>query len=137
MKESMDAITGQAEKRILVVDDEVAILHVVAMKLRQGGFEVLTGGDGAAGLEMAQVEKPDLVISDYQMPFLSGLEMCRRLRQNPRTRDIPAILLTARGFDIDDTALRQAGIVQCMSKPFSPREVLQVACGLLEESLVK
>lgn len=132
----MDGRIFQSNKRILVVEDEVAILHVLAMKLRQGGFEVLTARDGAAGLEMAQVEKPDLVISDYQMPYLSGLEMCQRLRQNPRTRDIPAILLTARGFDIEDVALQQAGIIKCMSKPFSPREVLEVARGLLEESLV-
>ena len=132
----MDTATGKTNQRILVVDDEVAILHVVALKLRRAGYEVLTARDGAAGLEMAQVERPDLVISDYQMPHLSGLEMCQRLRQNPRTRDIPAILLTARGFDIDEAALQLAGIRQCMSKPFSPHEVLIVVQELLEEVLV-
>lgn len=132
----MDGKNSQSNKKILVVEDDVAILHVLTIKLRQGDFEVITARDGAAGLEMAQVEKPDLVISDYQMPYLSGLEMCQRLRQNPRTREIPAILLTARGFDLDDRALQQAGIIKCMSKPFSPREVLEVVRGLLEESLV-
>lgn len=123
-------------KRILVVDDEVAILHVVALKLRMAGFEVRTAQDGAAGLELAQVEKPDLVISDYQMPKLSGLEMCQRLRQNPRTADIPAILLTARGFDLDESALQAAGIGRCMSKPFSPREVLEAAEEFLETAVI-
>jgi len=132
-KQNMDMNTP---KRILVVEDEVAILHVLALKLRQGGFEVLTAPDGAAGLELAQIERPDLVISDYQMPHLSGLEMCQRLRQNRRTRDIPAILLTARGFDLDESALESAGIVKCMSKPFSPQEVLVTVQGLFENSMV-
>jgi CheY-like chemotaxis protein len=126
----------KTKKQILIVEDEVSILHVLALKLRQGGFEVLTAPDGAAGLELAQVERPDLVISDYQMPHLSGLEMCQRLRQNRRTRDIPAILLTARGFDLDEPALVSAGIVHCMSKPFSPQEVLVAVQDLLENLMV-
>lgn len=132
----MDGRMWKPAKRILVVDDEVAILHVVALKLRMAGFEVRTAQDGAAGLELAQVEKPDLVISDYQMPKLSGLEMCQRLRQNPRTADIPAILLTARGFDLDESALQAAGIGRCMSKPFSPREVLEAAEEFLETAVI-
>lgn len=128
----MDGTKKTAPQRILVVDDEVPILHVMSLKLRSGGFEVLTAPDGAKGLELAQVERPDLIISDYQMPHLSGLEMCQRLRQNPRTRNIPTILLTARGFDIDESALQMAGISQCMSKPFSPQEVLKVVQELLE-----
>ena len=71
------------EKRILVADDETHILHVVSLKLRNAGYHVLTARDGQEALEMAQSEKPDLIITDYHMPMLSGLELCRRLKQDP------------------------------------------------------
>ena len=82
-------------KKVLVVDDEVHILHVVSLKLRNAGFAVITAQDGQEALEIAQVELPDLIITDYQMPHLSGLELCQRLKQLPGTKDIPALLLKA------------------------------------------
>ena len=112
-------------KRVLVADDEVQILHVVSLKLRNGGYEVLTAQDGREALEMAQVERPDLLITDYQMPLLSGLELCQRLKQLPATREIPAIMLTACGFSVGEEAGRAAGVKKCLSKPFRPCEVLQ------------
>lgn len=121
----------QAQKKILVVDDEVHILHVVSLKLRHGGYAVVTAQDGREALELAQVEQPDLLITDYQMPFLSGLELCQRLKQNPATREIPAIMLTARGFALDDKAMEATGIKACLHKPFSPREVLKMAEEIL------
>jgi two-component system, OmpR family, alkaline phosphatase synthesis response regulator PhoP len=123
----------QHKKKIVVVDDEVHILHVVSLKLRNGGYEVITAQDGREGLEAIQVEHPDAVITDYQMPHLSGLEMCRRLRQNRHTRNIPAILLTARGYTLDEQSMAAAGITQCLHKPFSPREVLKLVDSLLSE----
>ena len=116
---------NNAAKRVLVVDDEVQILHVVSSKLRNGGYEVLTAQDGCEALELAQVERPDLLITDYQMPSLSGLELCQRLKQLPATRQLPAILLTARGFSVCEDASRAAGIKKCLSKPFSSREMLR------------
>ncbi|MBN1764292.1 MAG: response regulator [Sedimentisphaerales bacterium] len=110
--------------KVLVVDDEVHILHVIALKLRNGGYEIITARDGREALELAQVELPDLIITDYQMPYLSGLELCQRLRQIPATRHIPAIMLTARGFNLEETALRSAGIEICINKPFGPRDLL-------------
>ena len=85
----------------------------------------------AEALELAQVERPDLLITDYQMPFLSGLELCQRLKQLPATRQIPAIMLTARGFALEEPAMEAAGIKLCLHKPFSPREVLQMVDNLL------
>ncbi|MCK4627459.1 MAG: response regulator, partial [Sedimentisphaerales bacterium] len=67
------------EQKVLVIDDEVHILHVIALKLRNAGYSVITSQDGRDGLELAQVELPDLIITDYQMPYLSGLELCKRL----------------------------------------------------------
>ena len=118
-------------QKILVVDDEVHILHVVSLKLRNGGYEVITAQDGNEALELAQTELPDLIITDYQMPYLSGLELCQRLKQIPQTRAIPAIMLTARGFALDDNAIAATGIKKCLHKPFSPRELLKIVEGML------
>src|SRR4051812_16095776 len=82
-------------KTILVADDESHILHVVSLKLRNAGFRVVTARDGLEAFEMAQQEHPDLVITDYHMPQLSGLELCQKLKLNPSTQDIPTIMLTA------------------------------------------
>jgi CheY-like chemotaxis protein len=122
-------------KRILVADDEAHILHVVSLKLRNAGFEVLTAVDGEEAAELCRSERPDLLITDFQMPFLSGVEVCKRLRQDPQTRSIPAIMLTARGFDIEPQEMIEAGIVAVMAKPFSPRELLQRVTDLLEVPL--
>lgn len=113
-----------SEKTILVADDETHILHVVSLKLRNAGFKVLTAQDGQEALELAQQEKPDLVITDYHMPQLSGLELCQRLKQDPATNGIPAIMLTARGYHLDPTDTEQSGILRMLSKPFSPRQLL-------------
>jgi CheY-like chemotaxis protein len=111
-------------KKILVADDETHILHVVSLKLRNAGYHVLTARDGQEALEMAQSEKPDLIITDYHMPMLSGLELCRRLKQDPATSEIPAIMLTARGYQLDPSDTEQSGILRMLSKPFSPRQLL-------------
>ncbi len=116
----------------MTVDDEVHILHVISLKLRNAGYEVITAQDGREALELAQAELPDMIITDYQMPFLSGLELCRRLKQIPSTREIPAIMLTARGFDLDAGEMEEAGIRTCVYKPFGPRELLKTVEEMLE-----
>ncbi|HUT02058.1 MAG TPA: response regulator [Phycisphaerae bacterium] len=118
-------------RTILVADDEAHILHVVSMKLRNAGYEVITAVDGEEALELCKAERPDLVITDFQMPFLSGLELCRGLRACEETRDIPAMMLTARGFDITSQEMEEAKISAVLAKPFSPREVLQKVEELL------
>jgi len=125
-----------AQKRVLVVDDEVHILHVLSLKLRNAGYQVVTAQDGREALELAQIEQPDLLITDYQMPFLSGLELCQRLRHIPATSQIPAIMLTARGFAVDEAAAAAAGIRTSLNKPFSPSEVLRVVDGILTAETV-
>ncbi len=109
---------------ILICDDESHIVHVVSLKLRNAGYEVLTAPDGQEGLELALQHRPDLLITDYQMPFLTGVELCAALREHESTRDIPALMLTARGFRLDPIETRRARIDDIMSKPFSPRELL-------------
>jgi len=112
-------------KKVLVVDDEIHIVHVVAIKLRNNGYDVITAGNGAEAFELACEEKPDIIVTDYQMPVMSGLEFVQKLRGSEATKDIPVILLTARSFAIEDKQKEDLGILQCLSKPFSPKELLE------------
>jgi len=121
-----------SEKTILVADDESHILHVVSLKLRNAGFNVITARDGQEALEMAQQKHPDLLITDYHMPQLSGLELCQRLKQDQQTRDIPAIMLTARGYHLEPHDTEESGILRMLSKPFSPRHLLSTVNEVLE-----
>ena len=119
------------QRKALVVDDEIHIVQVVAIKLRNNGFDVRTAENGAVALECVKAEKPDIIVTDFQMPVMSGLELIENLRSEPETADIPVIMLTARGFAIEEEKKQQLNITACLSKPFSPREVLQC----IEETL--
>jgi len=126
---------NMSEKKILVADDESHILHVVSLKLRNAGFTVITAQDGQEALELAQNEKPDLIITDYHMPQLSGLELCQRLKADPATNGIPAIMLTARGYHLDPVDTEQSGILRMLSKPFSPRQLLATVNEVLAQAV--
>ena len=112
--------------RILIVDDETYILQVLSLKLRNAGYEVLSAGDGEEGLELALEELPDLIITDFQMPFMTGLEMCQALATNKETEEIPVIMLTARGHSLNDEDVSIGNIRHVVHKPFSPRAVLEL-----------
>ncbi|MBN8644834.1 MAG: response regulator [Planctomycetes bacterium] len=123
---------------ILVVDDEAHITHVVALKLTNAGFRVITAGDGEEAFEVALAEKPDLVITDLQMPYMSGLELAKKLRRSAEAASTPVLMLTARGYALDQSELGQTNIRGVMSKPFSPRDVLdhaKAALGLADNSI--
>jgi len=119
---------------ILVADDESHILHVVSLKLQNAGYRVLTARDGREALEIAQHEHPDLIITDYHMPELSGLELCRRLKEQEATSNIPAIMLTARGYCLDEQDTEKSGIRCMISKPFSPRQLLATVNDVLSRA---
>ena len=110
--------------KILIADDEAHIRHVLSMKLANAGYEVVVATDGEEALEICQAERPNLVCTDYQMPYLSGLELCQKLHADQTTRDIPILMLTARGFELEASKMAAIGIVDVLTKPFSPREVL-------------
>lgn len=116
---------------ILVVDDESHIVHVLSVKLQRAGFRVVSARDGRDGLACAVEEPPDLVITDYQMPFLNGLEICAGLQDNDRMRHVPVILLTARSHNISGDATPPTNIKAMIGKPFCPREVLKRVYELL------
>lgn len=122
-------------RKILVVDDESHILHVVSLKLRNADYDVVTAQDGEEGFELALQCNPDLVITDFQMPIMSGLELCRKLKEEVMTRDTPVLMLTARGFDLTPDDLCRTNIAGMLSKPFSPREVLSRVQELIGEEV--
>jgi CheY-like chemotaxis protein len=121
--------------KVLVVDDEIHIVQVVAIKLRNNGFDVITCENGAQALELASNENPDIIITDFQMPVMTGLELIENLRGQPATADIPVVMLTARGFAIEDEQKENLKISACVSKPFSPRELLQSIEEVLKQTV--
>ncbi len=114
-----------SRKRVLIVDDEIHIVHVVAIKLRNNDYEVISADNGAEAFELACSEKPDIIVTDFQMPVMTGLELVEKVRQCEETKDIPVILLTARNFAIEEQQQEDLQISQCLSKPFSPKELLE------------
>ncbi len=123
-------------KKVLVVDDEIHIVHVVTIKLRNNGYDVISAENGADALLLAQSESPDVIITDYQMPMMDGLEFVEKLRLDDRTRKIPVIMLTARSFAITPEKQQQLQISDCLSKPFSPRELLNNVEDILYQKMV-
>jgi len=108
-------------ERILVVDDEADIVEVVSYNLRKEGFLVSAAANGRQALERVAGKAPELIILDWMMPEMDGLQVCRRLKADPKTAAIPIILLTARGAEADIIAGLEAGAEDYVVKPFSPR----------------
>ena len=118
-------------QKVLVADDEIHIIHVVAIKLRNNGYEVIAANNGAEAYDLACREKPDIVVTDYQMPLMTGIELIAKLRADERTKDIPVVLLTARSFAVTQEQQESLGVSSCLSKPFSPKELLKTIQDIL------
>ena len=111
-------------KRILLCDDELHILRAAEFKFKRAGYEVVCANDGQEGWERIQEGRPDVVVTDCQMPRLSGLGLAAKIRQTPATADLPVIMLSAKGFELPLGELREQYGIRClMAKPFSPREL--------------
>lgn len=113
-----------ARARILVVDDEAAQREIIVYNLEAAGFEVMSADNGEDAVLMVQEEHPNLVVLDWMMPKLSGLEVCRQLRSNKETKEIPIILLSARSEDVDKVRGLEIGADDYVSKPFSVVELM-------------
>jgi two-component system phosphate regulon response regulator PhoB len=112
------------QKRILIVDDEPAIRDMVAYALRKGDFEPAHAGDAREAQAAIAERVPDLILLDWMLPGTSGLELARRWRREGLTREIPIIMLTARGEENDRVGGLEAGVDDYVVKPFSARELL-------------
>jgi DNA-binding response OmpR family regulator len=113
-------------KRVLLCDDEVHIIRAAEFKLARAGFEVECVSDGQFGWEAIERQAPDMLITDCQMPRLSGLQLIERVRANPATKDLPVMMLTAKGFELSPEEMaRQWNVLAIIAKPFSPRDLLR------------
>jgi two-component system phosphate regulon response regulator PhoB len=110
--------------KILVVDDEPDALELLGLKLREAGFAPTFASDGAKALAAVQAERPDLIVLDWMLPEVDGLEVCKILRRDPATIDIPILMLTARAAEMDRVLGLELGADDYVSKPYSPRELV-------------
>src|SRR5215469_11536871 len=117
----MEAAAG---KKILIIEDERDVLDLLALHLRKAGFTISTTTDGAAGLQKARSEKPAFIILDLMLPKMPGLEICKILKSDPATHQIPIMMLTAKAEEIDRIVGLEFGADDYVTKPFSPREVV-------------
>jgi DNA-binding response OmpR family regulator len=121
-------------KRVLLCDDEIHILRAAEFKLKKAGYDVQIAGDGQEAWEAIQRQKPDIVITDCQMPRLDGFALVARLRENPETQNLPVLMLTAKGYEVSHEEMAEKWqIIAVIAKPFSPRELLQKVNSILGE----
>ena len=112
-------------KQILIVDDQSEVRELVSVTLEVEPYDILQAENGQQALDMAASHIPDLILLDVMMPDgMNGLEVCRRIKENPALRDIPVIMLTARGQEVDVEEGYAAGADEYFTKPFSPLELI-------------
>lgn len=129
-----------AHEKILIIEDEKDILELIAFNLECSGYEVLKASDGEVGLKLAKQTIPDLILLDLMLPGIDGFDVCRGLKQEKSSRNIPIIMLTARGEDTDIVSGLELGAEDYITKPFSPkilvariRTVLRRAAGTTDD----
>ena len=119
---------------ILVIEDEPAIQSLIATNLRRAGHTVAAALDAETALRQINAALPDLILLDWMLPGMSGLDVARRLRSDGRTRDVPIIMLTAKGEERDKVAGFETGVDDYVTKPFSPRELMGRIQAVLRRS---
>src|SRR5574340_262538 len=117
-------IYSMSMKKVLVVDDEPDIVELITYNLKKEGFDVYPAFDGEDTLAKIRKEKFDFVILDLMLPGIQGMEICRIMRSDPQMKNIPIIMLTAKGEEVDKILGLEMGADDYMTKPFSPRELL-------------
>jgi two-component system phosphate regulon response regulator PhoB len=111
-------------RQILIVEDEAPIREMIAFGLRRAGFEVREAADARSARSQIADRRPDLLLVDWMLPDMSGLELTRQVKREPATRDLPVVMLTARATEGDKVAGLDVGADDYVTKPFSPRELL-------------
>ena len=119
---------------ILIVEDEAALSTLLAYNLEKEGFSVRVAGDGEQAIDALAEEQPDLVLLDWMLPHLSGIEICRRIRRDPATSGLPVIMLTAKGEESDRIRGLDTGADDYVTKPFSPAELVARVRALLRRT---
>jgi two-component system alkaline phosphatase synthesis response regulator PhoP len=119
--------------KVLLCDDEIHILRAAEIKIRRAGYDVRIAHDGQEAWEMIQADCPDVLVTDLHMPRCDGLELTARIRGNAAYKDVPIVMLTAKGFELPRQELIEKWhIVDILAKPFSPRELVGLINKILE-----
>jgi len=127
-------VKSVAKGKILVVDDEIYIVHILDFSLGVEGYDVMTALDGEQALAKVAQDKPDLIVLDIMMPKLDGYETCKALKSAPETQDIPIILLSAKGRNVDQKVGFEVGADDYITKPFSPRKLVERINSILGQT---
>ena len=114
------------KKKVLVIEDTADNRRIIRLLLERAGYEYVEAVDGAAGIEAARRERPDLILMDIQLPVVDGYEATRRLKADPELKSIPIIAVTSYALAGDEAKTRAAGCDGYVAKPFSPKELLRV-----------
>jgi DNA-binding response OmpR family regulator len=125
-------MTVVPDANVLLVDDDPVILKLLQVNFEMEGYSVSCANDGVEGLEMARANHPDIVLLDIMMPRMDGLEVTKALKGDPKTKDIPIILLSAKAQASDIQAGKDIGADDYLPKPFDPLELLERVGQLLE-----
>jgi DNA-binding response OmpR family regulator len=125
---------GDAKMRILVVDDDTRLTQLLQMVFESRGYGVTIANDGEQALESLEQELPEAILLDLMLPGVSGLEVCKRIRANPRTSFIPIIVITAKYDTRTRRELMDAGANEYLVKPFRPSELIKVTRQVVTES---
>jgi len=115
---------SKTDNKILVADDELDVLNLVSLNLKNAGFTIIKAQDGASALSKARSNMPLLVVLDLMLPGMSGIEVCKTLKSDPATSQIPIIMLTAKAEEVDRIVGLELGADDYITKPFSPRELV-------------
>jgi len=119
--------------KVLLCDDEIHILRAAEIKIGRAGYDVRIAHDGQEAWELILADRPDVLITDLQMPRCDGIELTTRIRGNPELKDMPIVMLTARGFELPRQELIEKwDIVEIVAKPFSPRQLVGLINKILE-----
>ena len=122
-------------KTVLVVDDEASLRNLVRTTLESDSYRILEASDGNEALEIALIEKPDLIVVDWMMPGRTGIEVVIEIRKTEDGKDIPIVMLTARGQQVDIQRGTEAGVTVYLVKPFSPLELINTVEQLLGSAI--
>lgn len=125
------------KSKILIVDDEPETVEIVEFNLKQAGFGVVSASDGDEALKKAKASLPGLIVLDLMLPEMDGTEVCKLLRRDPATANIPVIMLTAKATELDRVLGLELGADDYLTKPFSPRELVLRVKKLLERGQPK
>jgi two-component system phosphate regulon response regulator PhoB len=123
------------QQRVLIIEDDTSLAEVLAYNLKEAGYVTIHAADGQEGLHQAQVTSPNLIILDLMLPLMDGIEVCRRLRSDPTTHEIPIVMLTAKAEEMDQVVGFSVGADDYVTKPFSVKVLMERIKALLRRRL--